>query len=210
MPDQIKNAEYMAQLLAASEDTQTLAKMLGAALEEDDIGERAALLLALALKKEPLATLELIKYDGREENPDVLAVFLKVLGISARNHPYLVREISNRLLRYLRHEEPLVRHGAIVGLTSLLKSGRTGDLQAILGLSTAANTDEHPINRSAAAEGLMDWGIPHLENIARAPRHVLDSVILLALDPILEDCAERGEAEVKVACTGALQALRGA
>ncbi len=196
----------IAHLMADTQDTESLSWMLK---ETDEVGMRAAILLALAIKDESLAALELIKYDGREEDPDVPMVLARALGMAAQKHPYLAREISDRLLVLLRHREPLVRHGAIVGLTTLLKNGRNDDLPAILGLSVAAKIDKHPLNRAAAAEGLMDWGVPHLQSMNRASRHVLDAVVLSILKSMLEDCAKHGEAEVQMACEQALSALSG-
>jgi len=206
MSNHLEAIGQIAHLMAEAEDTESLSWMLK---ETDEVGMKAAILLALAIKDEPLAAFELIKYDGRKEDPDVLMVYARALGMSAQKHPHLARGVSDRLLTLLRHGEPSVRHGAIVGLTTLLKNEWGDDLSAIFGLLVAARTDKHPLNRAAAAEGLMDWGVPHLQSMNRASRHALDAVVLSILKSMLEDCAKHGEAEVQMACEQALSALSG-
>jgi len=200
---QLEALEQIALVMAETEDVESLSKLLGS----DDANTRLLAVLALANKDEPAAIFELLKYERREGDPDVLSVLAKVLGNVARKTPCIAPEIADRLMVHLEHVDPLVRRAAIIGLTTLLKTGRNRELKAILGLAQAARADGDVFNRYAAAEGLYEWGVPHLQDASGTLRHRLDHALFSMLRETLEACAKGDHPEVQRACSGALAAM---
>ena len=192
--------------MAETEDVESLSQLLASSGDADI---RAAASLALAIKEDPAAALELLRRERHERDPNVLSVIARALGRVARKMPCIASETSDRLLAYLDHGDASVRRAATIGLTMLLKNGQNRDLKAVFGLARAAYADEDALTRYAAAEGLYEWGVPHLEGASGALRHAIDRALFSMLRKTLEACAREDLPEVQRACSKALATMGG-